>query len=151
MIKNERQYRITKNQADGLSQTLDSLRRRSGKSEEGTHPLIIEAQDNAVRSQLEDLERQLREYESLKAGNFDPGHLHVVADLPTALIKARIAQGLSQRDLAERLKLKEQQIQRYEATDYASASLARIKEVISALAMETSSPAPTSASRARGD
>ena len=142
MIKNERQYRITKNQADRLSQTLANLKRRSREAEEGVHPLIAKAQENALRNQLSDLEEQLREYESLKAGNFELEDLNVVAELPTTLIKARISQGLSQKDLAERLRLKEQQIQRYEATDYATASLARIKEVVEALGVATSNPAP---------
>ena len=55
-------------------------------------------------------------------------------DLPQALIRARIASGLSQRELAMRLGLKEQQIQRYEATKYASASLSRVIEVAQAIA-----------------
>ena len=147
MIKNERQYRITKNQADRFSQTLDSLRLRSEESREGTHPLIVKAQEDALRSQLADLEEQLSEYESLKAGKFEFKDLNVVSELPTALIKARIAQGLSQRDLAERLKLKEQQIQRYEATDYASASLARIKEVVNALGLDAGDRAQAARSR----
>ena len=142
MIKNERQYRITKNQAERFSQTLASLRQRSGETE-GVHPVIAKARENAVRSQLADLEEQLREYESLKAGNFEITNLNVVAELPATLIKARISQGLSQRDLAERLSLKEQQIQRYEATDYASASLTRINEVVSALGVEANTSAPT--------
>ena len=146
MIKNERQYRITKNQADRFSQTLDSLGRRSRESKEGKHPLIAKAQEDAIRSQLEDLEGQLREYESLKAGNFELDDLNVVAELPIALIKARIALGLSQKDLAERLKLKEQQIQRYEATDYASASLNRIKEVVNALGVDAGDPTPAAGS-----
>ena len=89
----------------------------------------------------------MREYESRKAGKFPIDELSVVAELATVLIKARIAQGLSQKDLADRIGLKEQQIQRYEATDYASASLARIKEVISALGAETSKPDLTIGSR----
>ena len=140
MIKNERQYRISKNQALRFSQTLESLRRRSKDSMEGTHPLIAKAQEDALRSQMADLEEELSEYESLRAGNFELRDLKVVSELPTALIKARIAQGLSQRDLAERLKLKEQQIQRYEATDYASASLARIKRVVTALGVDAGDP-----------
>ena len=56
--------------------------------------------------------------------------------LPLELIRARIARGLTQRDLAMKLGIKEQQIQRYEETDYASASLARINEVIKALDIE---------------
>ena len=51
-------------------------------------------------------------------------------------VEARVASGLSQRDLAERLGLKEQQIQRYEATEYASASLRRIREVVGALGVD---------------
>ena len=138
MIKNERQYRITRAQADRFLQTLDSLRRQQRPSgSKGMHPLIAKAQEDALRSQLADLEGELREYESLKAGEFQPDDLQKVAELPTALIKARIARGLSQKDLADRIGLKEQQIQRYEATDYASASLSRIKEVVSALAVET--------------
>ena len=139
MIRNERQYRITRAQADRFSQTLDSLSQRSGEAE-GVHPLIAKAQEDALRSQLADLEEELHEYESLKTGKFPIDELSVVAELPTVLIKARIAQGLSQKDLAERLGLQEQQIQRYEATDYASASLARIKEVVGALGAETSKP-----------
>ena len=67
--------------------------------------------------------------------------LGTVAELPATLIKARIARGLSQKDLADRIGLKEQQIQRYEATDYASASLTRIKEFVSALRDEAVSRA----------
>ncbi len=129
MIKNERQYRITKAQADGLSRTLNSL----GKRTDSVHPLIAKAQEDALRSQVEELQGELRDYESLLSGGFEPDDLQAVADLPTMLIRARIAQGLSQKDLAERLGLKEQQIQRYEATDYASASLTRIREVAGAL------------------
>ena len=82
---------------------------------------------------MADLKREMREYESLKAGEFQIGDLQVVSGLPSMLIKARIAQGMSQKDLAERIGLKEQQIQRYEATDYCSASLSRIREVVSGL------------------
>ncbi len=132
MIKNERQYRITKAQAARFAQSLDNITQRSSETE-GIHPLIAKAQEDSVRSQLADLEQELRDYDSLKAGKFPVDELSVVAGLPTALIKARIARGLSQKDLAERLGLQEQQIQRYEATDYASASLTRIKEVVGAL------------------
>ena len=133
MIKNERQYRITRAQAARFAQTLDGLRKREG-SPEGVHPRIARAQEEAVASQLADLEEELREYEQVKAGGFRLEQLDVVSDLPVLLIRARIARGLSQRELARRAGLKEQQIQRYEATDYESASLSRIKEVVAALA-----------------
>ena len=146
MIKNERQYRLTKAQAERFSQTLESLPQHPGGAE-GVHHLITKAQEEALKSQIADLEEEMRAYESLKSGEFPMDELNVVAELATVLIKARVAQGLSQKDLAERLGLKEQQIQRYEATDYASASLARIKEVVNALGEGTDNPAPNSVRR----
>ena len=133
MIKNERQYRITKAQANGFARTLQNLRESSGPAE-GVHPLIARVQEEALRSQLDDLEHEMREYESLRSGAFQFNDLSSVAEIPTVLIKARIARGLSQKNLADRVGVKEQQIQKYEATDYASASLSRVKEVASALA-----------------
>ena len=132
MIKNERQYRITKAQAARFARTLESLRERR-ESPAGVHPRIAKAQEDAVASQLADLEGELREYEELKAGVFQMEALDMVGRLAALLVKARIAQGLTQRELAERLGLKEQQIQKYEATDYASAKLSRINEIVNAL------------------
>ena len=145
MIKNERQYKITRAQAARFSNALESLWQRAD-TKDSLHPLIVKAQEDALRSQLADLDAELREYESLKAGEFQMDSLKVVADLPSILIKARIAQGMSQKDLAERIGLKEQQIQRYEATDYASANLARIKEVVRAFGLETDSMTPRAGS-----
>ena len=73
-------------------------------------------------------------------------------ELPRILIQARIAQGLSQRELAQSLGLKEQQIQRYESEEYSSASLQRLAQVAEALHLNVSEvaefkpqPAPRSA------
>ena len=59
-------------------------------------------------------------------------------DLPNILIRARIAKGFSQRQLAEAIGLKEQQIQRYEAEEYASANLQRLSEIAKALCLNIS-------------
>lgn len=53
--------------------------------------------------------------------------------LPEMLIEERQRMGLTQKQLAERMGLKEQQIQRYESTRYQSASLRRLGEVAQAL------------------
>ena len=144
MIKNERQYRITKSQASRFRQTLADLQRRGGDIE-SLHPRIAQAQIDAVSSQLADLENELRDYEALQNGDFAIERLAVVDELPALLIKARIASRLSQKGLAERLGLKEQQIQQYEATDYASASLRRLREVAHALGFNGESDLPRSA------
>ena len=138
MIKNEREYRITKSQAAKFRQTLDGLQRRTG-GPVGVHPRIAQAQIDAVSSQLADLESELRDYESLQNGDFQIERLEIVDELPMLLIKARIACRLSQKELAERLGLKEQQIQQYEATDYVSASFRRLREVAHALSVQSGS------------
>jgi HTH-type transcriptional regulator/antitoxin HigA len=53
--------------------------------------------------------------------------------LAEALVKARIARGWTQRRLSDELGVAEQQVQRYEATGYVAASLARLADVADAL------------------
>lgn len=135
MIKNEKQYRITKAQAARFSGALRRIQ-ADASDRPGRHPRLRKVQEEALLSQLSDLETEIMEYEALKAGEFAFEKLKGVAELPLLLIRARIASGLSHRGLADRLGLKEQQIQRYEASDYASASFTRIREVVSALGIE---------------
>lgn len=133
MIKNEREYRITKAQAEKFRRAVAAF---NAETDTSVHPRLRRAQTDALRSQLADLDGELKQYEALRSGKRRVIRTRSLADLPRALIEARVASGLSQRDLAERLGLKEQQIQRYEATDYASASLRRIREVAGALGVD---------------
>lgn len=132
MIKNDRQYRITKAQAARFEKALADV---SSDADPGIHSRIREAQRSALMSQFEDLRGELTEYEMLKDGQVDRFQVDSLSGLPEALIKARIARGMTQRELANQLGLKEQQIQRYEATDYAAANIARLQEVASALSV----------------
>ncbi len=131
MIKNERQYKITKAQAEKFAAALAAAPSRTGAD-----PLLAEIEQKALRSQMEELNQQLEEYEQLQSGNRGVICVDSFDQLSDALVKARIATGLSQKELAERLGLKEQQVQRYEATDYRSASLARLQEIIKALGVK---------------
>jgi ribosome-binding protein aMBF1 (putative translation factor) len=134
MIKNERQYRITKAQAIKLAEALERVARASGDAAL-VHPRLLQAQADALRSQLADLQTQLEAYDALRSQQQTAFSVESFEDFPRVLIQARIAAGMSQRELAERLGLKEQQIQRYEATEYTSASWSRVSEVIRALGL----------------
>ncbi len=79
-------------------------------------------------------------YEKLHLGKTREMVLASVEDLPKALIRARIAAGMTQEGLAQRLGVKPQQVQRYEATEYESASFARIVKVVHALGLTTPKP-----------
>lgn len=127
MIKNERQYRITQAWVKKFRASLKELTTTSRPKE--VHPKLWAAQKAGVQSQLRELEAELREYERLKSGGQTILELDSLDALPKVLIQARIAAGLTQEDLAARLGLKPQQIQRYEANDYQTASLARLLEI----------------------
>jgi hypothetical protein len=71
---------------------------------------------DAVRAQADDLRGEIVEYEHLRSGAVSAFEAVTLEDLPTLLIKARIARGWSQRRLGEALGIAEQQVQRYEST-----------------------------------
>lgn len=141
MIKNERQYRITKAQAQKFERALASVQKKS-VDDKKVHPLLQKLESKALRSQLEELKAQLSEYEELQSGEVSIPKIGSLEELPLILIKARITAGLTQKDLAQRLGLKEQQIQRYEANDYRTASFARLLEIAEALGMRQGKGVP---------
>jgi ribosome-binding protein aMBF1 (putative translation factor) len=136
MIKNERQYRITKSAAEQFELALAELPKGSDQNREPNSQLWEELEKNALQSQLDTLHREIEEYELLQSGQEPMLELQSLDELPKSLIRARIAAGLTQKELAARLGLPEQQVQRYEATEYASANLTRVLEVTHALGMK---------------
>jgi ribosome-binding protein aMBF1 (putative translation factor) len=133
MIKNERQYRITKREAERFEQTLE---RFSAERHKGIHPKLVKAQRAAIESQIASLRAEISEYETLRRRKRKRVDATALEQLPQMLIQARIAAGITQKQLAEKLGLKEQQIQRYEATDYRSASLSRVIQIARAIDAE---------------
>ena len=131
MITTERQYRITKAAAERFAQAL-------AHEAQGAHldPRLRQAMREGIESELQILREQLAEYEALRSGRIAVLELDSLTALPDALIRARIAAGLTQKELATRLGLKEQQIQRYEATRYAGVSLERVQAVAEALGVK---------------
>jgi len=122
VITNERQYVVTQSQAERFRQAL------AAPDKKGLHPKAAKAMREGVRSQLEDLEAELAEYEALRRGGVTTLKVESIVEIGVALIKARIVRQLTQKALAERLKLAEQQIQRYEATHYRGVAPERLQE-----------------------
>jgi transcriptional regulator with XRE-family HTH domain len=130
MITNERQYKITRKAAKRFERALAEF---DTGPREGVHPILIKAEHDALASQLEELQAEILEYERLKAADLSIISIASFDELANGLIKARIAAGISQRDLAARLGLKEQQIQRYESERYAAASYQRLRDIADAI------------------
>ena len=137
MIANERQYRITSAQLERIKKAIGAFDIKAA-TEQTKSIIIAKAELDALQSEYENLSMQLQEYETLKSGTIEILKAYTLEKLPKILIKARIIKRLSQRQLAEALNLKEQQIQRYEAEEYASANLRRLAEVANALSLNIS-------------
>jgi ribosome-binding protein aMBF1 (putative translation factor) len=131
MITNERQYRITKAALKKFEDSAAAHEQRDPYPD--VHPRIHRAAGEALRSEAEELRRQLQEYERLRAGRVKQRTLDSLNELPKAIIEARIAARITQKGLAARLGVAEQQVQRWEASEYAGVSMERLQQVADAL------------------
>jgi transcriptional regulator with XRE-family HTH domain len=134
VITNERQYRITKSEARKFEQAIAVARGRdrSPDVDPRLHQAMIESLESELAIVCDDLDR----YEALKGGKVKKRRIHSLRELPVLFIEGRIAAGLTQRELAERLGLPEQQIQRYESNMYSGVSLDRLQGLADALGLE---------------
>lgn len=71
-----------------------------------------------------------------------------ISDIGSELVRAREAAGLTQRQLAERLGVKQPQVARWESSAYRTTSLERVAAVARALGFEPTAAAPIAAETA---
>lgn len=128
MIRNEKQYKITKAHLNEFEAAL--AERKATPTPEDVDEGMWQLEQEALQSQVDEFKVELAAFDKLKSGEVQAATLTSLSDLATLLIQARIAQGLTQKDLAERLNVKEQQVQKDEANLYESASLSRLTEVL---------------------
>jgi len=133
MIYSDKQYGISSAQLTKLEDALAAAKARTSGQ-----VWLKRAEIDALKSQIVDIEAELAEYDLLKSGQVSFSKTYALEELPRVLIQARIASGMSQTDLAEKLGMKPQQVQRYEATDYMGASLGRLIEISNALGVKAS-------------
>jgi HTH-type transcriptional regulator / antitoxin HipB len=129
VIQNERQYKITQTKLRDL--LLD--RAALDLPDFDLHPRLILARKNSLNILIGELEQEIAEYDRLKSGQITKFPIESLQDLPNVMIKARIAVGMTQKELAEKIGVQEQQIQRYEANNYRAVGFERLQEVMSAL------------------
>jgi HTH-type transcriptional regulator / antitoxin HipB len=134
MIQNEFQYKISQGKVKDIEQSLEQLM----KEKDSLHPRQFRMRENGLQGILAEIKEEIEVYVALKE---NPRVIEIksFAEIPMALIKARIALGMTQKDLAEKLGMKEQQIQRYEANQYSSAGFHRLTEVAKALEVKLNS------------
>jgi DNA-binding XRE family transcriptional regulator len=82
----------------------------------------------------EQLKEEVESYERLKRGEFE--EIRNFTGLGRLLIAVRISQGLSQRELAERLGVHETQVSRDERNEYHGITVERANRILEALGVE---------------
>ena len=131
MIKNEKQYKITKSKLKDFERSLKVC-------QEGKHPdpVIHKAMKDSLKSQMDDLKKEIREYEKLKNQKVPRIKISSFDQLPEALIRSRISHGYTQKRFAIKLKMPEQQIQRYEAENYRAVSFETLMKIAKVLKID---------------
>lgn len=131
MIKNKKQYTALRKQ---LTELRANIADTAAVVSADKQDIQSRLQLDAFKRGLTKLQRDLEEYEKLTSGSlawleFDS----LKDDMNKAILSFRIASGISQKELAKEMFIQEQQIQRYEQTDYLSASFERILQLLEAL------------------
>jgi ribosome-binding protein aMBF1 (putative translation factor) len=129
MIRNEAEYQeASARLTDERSRFADhrARLRKAGLSKEKIKRVI-----DPIESFHLQLEEEVESYERLKRGEFDD--LDNLRGLGQLLVSLRIAQGVSQRELAKRLKVHESQVSRDERNEYFGITLERAVKILDAL------------------
>jgi len=134
VITNQREYRITKSWIARFEKELAANETRELRPRED--PDMRKVVHDAIASEIETLQRQIDHYERLRDGHITSREITSLRDLPSALIEARIAARLTQRQLAERIGVAEQQVQRWETNDYSGVGLDRLQGIADALGVQ---------------
>jgi ribosome-binding protein aMBF1 (putative translation factor) len=129
MIRNESEYqqavaRLTAEQKR-LADHRARLKTAGLKAEE------IKRVIDPMKSFHLQLKEEVESYERLKRGEFE--ELDNLRGLGHLLIALRIAQGISQRELAKRLEVHESQVSRDERNEYFGITLERAMKIVDAL------------------
>lgn len=121
MISNERQ----------LANAREKLTQLRAAVEELSEDDAIAFQDLAA-----ELQRRVDDYVAARDGLANVFKISDVDGLASAVIRARVARGWTQKQLAEELEVSEQMVQRDEARQYENVGLAKLGELLDALEYE---------------
>jgi len=129
MIRNETEYQeASARLADERNRLADH---RTRLKEAGLRDEEIKRAIDPMESFHLQLAEEVESYERLKRGEFE--ELENLRGLGHLLISIRIAQGISQRELAKRLNVHESQVSRDERNEYFGITLERAIKILDAL------------------
>ncbi len=129
MIRNEKEYRDALNRLEQDDRVVELQRQKLKELS------LSEKEINRALGPMLSFRAQLNEevewYERARRRDFEVSQ--DIRDIGRTLIALRIANGLSQKELAERLKVSEAQVSRDERNEYHGIGLDRVQRILEAL------------------
>lgn len=132
MIRNEAEYKEAVKRLEAERKRLSEHKARLQKA--GLTPAQSKHALDPMKSFHLQLAEEVESYERLKRG--DIGELKNLHGLGRALVAVRIARGLTQRELAKRLRVDESQVSRDERNDYHGITVDRASRILDAMGVE---------------
>lgn len=133
MIKTETEYRLTKQRIE--QSKAANIKMREQLIEQGlTVEQIERVMEPTLAFQAQVIE-EVQWYERVRSGDLTP--IHSLNQMGQMLIALRIARGMTQKQLAERLGVAESAVSRDERNDYHGISLERAQRILDALEGQT--------------
>lgn len=132
IIANDRQEREVSNVIEQITHALSSEQVLKSLVD-GLPSEVIEGVRKSLAAERRELVASVEAYQQAQHGSAENLKARAGSDLGSLLIAARVARGWKQKDLARRLFLPDQQIQRYEAERYRNITLAGLIRVARAL------------------
>lgn len=132
MIKNEHEYQESVRRVADEAARLKQERARL--QEQGLSAAEVKRVLDPITSFRDQLKEEVASYERLMRGEFD--ELRNFEGLGRLLIALRIARGLSQRELAQRLGVHESQVSRDERNEYHGVTMDRANRILECLGVE---------------
>ena len=116
---------------------IEGFRRALAKATAEKPSKRAEAIRGSYEEMIRQLEEELHEYDQLKSGNLKVPKIDRLDEIAPFIAKLRIAKGVSQTELAQRLGISKQVISRYEESDYQTVGIARLQEILDAIGVKT--------------
>ena len=132
MIRTENEYREAVTRLGEEHKRIEA--QKAQLEQMGLSPADVKRAIDPIQSFHLQLQEEVESYQRLKRGEFD--EIRNLQGLGQLLVSARIAQGLSQRQLAERLGVHESQVSRDERNEYHGVTLDRAARILEVLGVE---------------
>ena len=133
MLRNETEYQKAVERLEAESLRMRQQEKQLKELDLGKEE--IKRVLDPIRSFHEQLKEEVQSYERLKRGEFE--EIRNFDGIGQLFVALRISQGLTQRELAERLEVHESQVSRDERNEYHGITLERAGRLLEALGADT--------------